>query len=62
MIDLKACTRCGGDMMAEEILGDVDLVCLQCGYRKAMPVAAPAYRVASRPARARARIPQKRAA
>jgi hypothetical protein len=60
MIDLKACTRCGGDMMAEEILGDVDLVCLQCGYRKAMPVAAPVYRAA--PRRVRVRLPQRRAA
>lgn len=59
MIDLKACTRCGGDMMAEEILGDVDLVCLQCGYRKAMPQAAPAWRVTTT---RRTRAPQKRAA
>jgi hypothetical protein len=45
-------------MMAEEILGDVDLVCLQCGYRKAMPQAAPAWRVTT----ARRRTPVKRAA
>lgn len=57
MIDLKACPRCGGDMMAEEILGDVDLVCLQCGHRKAVPVAAKPWRVVRRP-----RTPQKRAA
>jgi hypothetical protein len=55
MIDLKACQRCGGDMMAEEILGDVDLVCLQCGHRKAMPQA---WRITTRPQR----TPQKRAA
>jgi DNA-directed RNA polymerase subunit RPC12/RpoP len=59
MIDLKACTRCGGDMMAEEILGDVDLVCLQCGYRKAMPQAGPVWRVN---AVRRQRTPQRRAA
>lgn len=58
MIDLKACTRCGGDMMAEEILGDVDLVCLQCGYRKAMPQAVPTWRVNT----PRRRTPVKRAA
>ncbi|HVP05694.1 MAG TPA: hypothetical protein VMT90_08470 [Dehalococcoidia bacterium] len=58
MIDLKACNRCGGDLMAEEILGDVELVCLQCGYRKAAPAAQPAWRVVSR----RQRVLQKRAA
>jgi hypothetical protein len=45
MINLKACNRCGGDMMAEELLGDVELVCLQCGHRQAMPQPQPAYRV-----------------
>jgi hypothetical protein len=58
MIDLKACARCGGDMMAEEILGDVDLVCLQCGYRKPMPQAQPAWRITTR----KQRVAQKRAA
>ena len=58
MIDLKACQRCGGDMMAEEILGDVDLVCLQCGHRKAMPQARPAWRITTR----QQRTPQTRAA
>jgi len=48
MMNLKACNRCGGDMMAEEILGDVDLVCLQCGHRQAAPQARPAWRVAQR--------------
>jgi hypothetical protein len=56
MIDLKACARCGGDMMAEEILGDVDLVCLQCGHRQAAPPARPAWRTTVR------RQPAKRAA
>lgn len=58
MIDLKACTRCGGDLMAEEILGDVELVCLQCGHRKAVPQAQPAWKIVTR----RARTAQKRAA
>lgn len=38
MMHLKACTRCGGDMLEEDILGDVDLVCIQCGHRAATPV------------------------
>ena len=33
MIHLKACKRCGGDMLVENYLGDQDLVCIQCGYR-----------------------------
>jgi DNA-directed RNA polymerase subunit RPC12/RpoP len=33
MIQLKACKRCGGDMLVENYLGDQDLVCLQCGFR-----------------------------
>lgn len=34
MINLKACPRCQGDMMLEEYLGESELVCLQCGYRR----------------------------
>jgi predicted nucleic-acid-binding Zn-ribbon protein len=33
MILYKSCPRCHGDMMEEELLGDVELVCLQCGHR-----------------------------
>lgn len=33
MIQLKACKRCGGDMLVENYLGDQDLVCIQCGFR-----------------------------
>jgi hypothetical protein len=29
----KGCTRCHGDVYAEEELGGRDLVCLQCGHR-----------------------------
>jgi len=36
MIVLKACTRCGGDMLYEQNVGLPDLVCLQCGYRVTM--------------------------
>ena len=30
---LKGCARCGGDLFDEEELGQVDMVCLQCGRR-----------------------------
>ena len=39
MINLKACARCGGDLIPEELLGDIDLVCLQCGHRTSAPAA-----------------------
>jgi DNA-directed RNA polymerase subunit RPC12/RpoP len=35
MIKLKGCPRCGGDMLTEEILGELEYVCLQCGNRVA---------------------------
>jgi hypothetical protein len=50
MINLKACARCGGDLIPEELLGDIDLVCLQCGHRTSAPYAPKTtYRI--RPAR-----------
>jgi hypothetical protein len=33
MILLKSCPRCHGDIMQEELLGELELVCLQCGHR-----------------------------
>ncbi len=30
---LKGCRRCGGDVYEEPVPGQVELVCLQCGYR-----------------------------
>ena len=33
MVLLKSCPRCHGDMMQEELLGEVEIVCLQCGHR-----------------------------
>jgi len=33
MVLLKACPRCRGDLLVEELLGEVELVCLQCGHR-----------------------------
>jgi DNA-directed RNA polymerase subunit RPC12/RpoP len=33
MMKLKACHRCGGDVTAEEMHGETELVCLQCGHR-----------------------------
>jgi DNA-directed RNA polymerase subunit RPC12/RpoP len=58
MISLKSCARCGGDVMPEEILGDVELVCLQCGHRTSAPAEAPRYRVVRR----RPQAPARRAA
>lgn len=55
MIDLKACGRCGGDMFVEEVLGDADVVCLQCGHRASAPVV-------KYPVRLRTVASQKRAA
>jgi len=37
MLQLKSCARCQGDMVAEEWQGDVELVCLRCGYRMPLP-------------------------
>lgn len=42
MIQLKSCRRCGGDLLAEEILGEVEFVCLQCGDRSMAPPREPA--------------------
>lgn len=63
MINLKACGRCGGDLIPEELLGDVDLVCLQCGHRTSAPVAlCSAYTVTlSKPAQHRRRLQRKAA-
>ena len=33
MILIKSCPRCRGDMMQEELLGEIEIVCLQCGHR-----------------------------
>ena len=33
MILYKSCPRCHGDMMREELLGEVEVACLQCGHR-----------------------------
>lgn len=58
MLNLKACSRCGGDLIPEELLGDVDLVCLQCGHRSAAPTAPrSAYTITlSKPAQHRKRV------
>lgn len=39
VIHLKSCSRCSGDMMLEQYLGDSELVCLQCGHRVSPPTA-----------------------
>jgi hypothetical protein len=33
MMLLKSCPRCHGDMMQEELPGEIEIVCLQCGHR-----------------------------
>jgi transcription initiation factor TFIIIB Brf1 subunit/transcription initiation factor TFIIB len=33
MILLKSCPRCHGDMLQEDLPGETELVCLQCGHR-----------------------------
>jgi uncharacterized Zn finger protein (UPF0148 family) len=33
MILIKSCPRCQGDLMREELLGEVEMVCIQCGHR-----------------------------
>ncbi len=30
----KHCPRCRGDLVDDEWLGEVDLACIQCGYRR----------------------------
>ena len=34
MIVFRGCAKCQGDLFVEQNIGDVDLVCLQCGYRR----------------------------
>ena len=36
-MNLKSCGRCGGDQISEEVLGETELVCLQCGQREFAP-------------------------
>ncbi len=48
MINLKSCSRCGGDVMIETLLGESELVCLQCGRRSAAPDQPAPYRVKRR--------------
>jgi DNA-directed RNA polymerase subunit RPC12/RpoP len=33
MMKFKGCPHCGGDVTAEEMHGETELVCLQCGRR-----------------------------
>ena len=35
MIVFHGCGKCQGDLYVEQGIGDADLVCLQCGYRRA---------------------------
>ena len=50
---LKRCLRCGGDVFLEDAIGSIDIVCLQCGYRRitnrpALPVLMKNRRLAGR--------------
>ena len=36
-MNLKACNRCDGDMILEDVLDEAELVCLQCGHRTFAP-------------------------
>ena len=34
MMVFKGCGRCQGDLFVERDIGNTDLVCLQCGFRR----------------------------
>lgn len=56
-MNLKACGRCGGDQISEELLGETELVCLQCGQRQFAPSGkAPRYITVARERARRARL------
>jgi len=56
-VNLKACSRRGGDQLSEELLGETELVCLQCGHREfAPPDALPRYMTVAREMARRARL------
>jgi hypothetical protein len=38
MIVFRGCGKCEGDLFVERNLGDADLVCLQCGYRRTVTI------------------------
>ncbi|MCH8050713.1 MAG: hypothetical protein IIC86_01715 [Chloroflexi bacterium] len=55
-VNLKACGRCGGDQIREEVLGETELVCLQCGQREFTPLdRLPSYMTVARERARRAR-------
>jgi DNA-directed RNA polymerase subunit M/transcription elongation factor TFIIS len=39
MIVFRGCVKCEGDLYVEQGIGDTDLVCLQCGYRRGVSAA-----------------------
>ncbi len=56
-VNLKACGRCGGDQISEELLGETELACLQCGQREfAPPEKFPRYMTVARERARRARL------
>lgn len=56
-VDLKGCGRCGGFQIGEEMLGETELVCLQCGQREFTPPdKLPRYMTVARERARRARL------
>jgi reverse gyrase len=51
MIFTKSCPRCNGDMLREELLGEVELVCIQCGHRTYPEAQVKRFVPATRPAK-----------
>jgi hypothetical protein len=38
MIVFRGCGKCEGDLYVERSLGDAELVCLQCGFRRTVNI------------------------
>ena len=49
MMLFKSCPRCHGDLALEELPGEADFVCLQCGFRSAAVAHTKPMRVTDRP-------------
>ena len=61
MLYLKACPRCHGDLLLQEVvLGETELNCLQCGYAASVRPPAPAVVDTPQPAYVGKRHPELR--
>jgi len=38
MMVFRGCPKCEGDLYVEKSIGEAELVCLQCGFRRAISV------------------------